>query len=247
MERKGTERRQPLADLKEIKEFLTRYSNFRFQGLDREVRDFQMAFGYLRSAMETFKELKRKYDRQVAPCFNIFEILDVQRLEVQTHSRFLAELLDPDGSHGQGNYFLSSFLESIIAFPKQPIRSGHWEVETEKSTHQGNLDIVISNYQDRYIVVIENKIYAGNQPDQLERYHNWLINHSHFSHANRRRLVYLTLDGREYQSQTSPPVPHLRVSHKTQIAKWLTDVVKGVPASPVRLIIRQYLATIDAL
>ena len=237
-----------MADLAQIREFVTRYHDFRTEGTERRLREFQTGFGHLRSALEIIGGLKRKHDRQVAPTFNIFKILGVQHLEVRTHSRLLAELLDPDGSHGQGDYFLQSFLKrDPIAFPDEAIRSRYWEVETEKSTHKGNLDIVISNYQNRHIVVIENKIYAGDQPDQLERYHEWLIKHPQFSDAGRRRLVYLTLDGREYRSQTSSPVPHCPVSYKTHVTEWLTDLVQGVPASPVRHILGQYLATIGAL
>lgn len=34
--------------------------------------------------------------------FNIFSILKMETDEVKTHSAFLAELLNPKGSHGQG-------------------------------------------------------------------------------------------------------------------------------------------------
>lgn len=42
--------------------------------------------------------------------FNIFSILRAQRDETATHSRFLAELLDPAGRHGEGTRFLEEFI-----------------------------------------------------------------------------------------------------------------------------------------
>ena len=41
--------------------------------------------------------------------FNIFDVLKLSTSEVRTHSAFLAELLNPEGSHGQGDIFLRLF------------------------------------------------------------------------------------------------------------------------------------------
>ncbi len=43
--------------------------------------------------------------------FNVFKILKVETKEVKTHSAFIAELLNPQGSHGQGDVFLKLFVE----------------------------------------------------------------------------------------------------------------------------------------
>ena len=45
--------------------------------------------------------------------FNIFEILDRTTDEVKGHSAFLGELLDSNGTHGQGNLFLNAFLQLL--------------------------------------------------------------------------------------------------------------------------------------
>ena len=46
--------------------------------------------------------------------FNIFKVLKVERKEVQTHSAFLSELLNSDGTHGLQDYFLNIFLQLQI-------------------------------------------------------------------------------------------------------------------------------------
>src|SRR5690606_1578346 len=45
--------------------------------------------------------------------FNIFSLLQVETDEVRTHSRFIAELLNPNGTHNQGDVFLKKFLQSF--------------------------------------------------------------------------------------------------------------------------------------
>ncbi|WP_417601041.1 PD-(D/E)XK nuclease family protein [Owenweeksia hongkongensis] len=45
--------------------------------------------------------------------FNIFSILNMETNEVKTHSTFLAELLNPHGSHSMGETFLQLFLNKF--------------------------------------------------------------------------------------------------------------------------------------
>lgn len=45
--------------------------------------------------------------------FNVFRLLRMEEDEVRLHSRFIAELLDPKGSHGQGSAFLELFLRQV--------------------------------------------------------------------------------------------------------------------------------------
>tara|TARA_B100000378_G_C17903478_1_gene363522 strand:- start:115 stop:366 length:252 start_codon:yes stop_codon:yes gene_type:complete len=45
--------------------------------------------------------------------FNVFSILNMEHKENGTHSAFLGELLNPNGSHSKGNLFLQLFLQTI--------------------------------------------------------------------------------------------------------------------------------------
>lgn len=49
--------------------------------------------------------------------FNVFEILKLQSNENRTHSAFIAELLNPHGSHLIGTTFLKLFLEVTDLLP----------------------------------------------------------------------------------------------------------------------------------
>jgi hypothetical protein len=60
--------------------------------------------------------------------FNVFSILGLERNENRTHSAFLAELLNPFGSHLMGNKFLEYFLGII---PETAIDIKTVKVKTE--------------------------------------------------------------------------------------------------------------------
>ena len=45
--------------------------------------------------------------------FNVFNTIGLRTEEVRLHSAFIAELLNPKGSHGLSYHFLQAFLETI--------------------------------------------------------------------------------------------------------------------------------------
>jgi len=115
--------------------------------------------------------------------FNVFQTLELQTKEL-SHSKIIAEFLNPQGSHGKGNTFLKSFLNLIGIAEYQKFENA--TVETEKITKDGRIDIAITGNQAA--IIIENKIYAGDQEKQLARYRQ------SFPDA---KIIYLTLDGHE--------------------------------------------------
>ena len=129
--------------------------------------------------------------------FNIFSILNLSSSEVRLHSNFIAELLNPKGTHSFKNEFLELFLaklKKIISVESlESFISENAIIEVEKSTGLinenytigGRLDIVITDRKGKRII-IENKIFAGDQENQLLRYYNF---------DKKAILLYLTLDG----------------------------------------------------
>ena len=111
--------------------------------------------------------------------YNIFNDLHMMSDEVHLHSSFLATLLDPKGSHGQGNLFLKAFLDMLSAVERKSQASLDFDitsVEVEKSIGTldeetgGRIDLYITD--GKYQIIIENKIYAGDQINQMKRYWN---------------------------------------------------------------------------
>ena len=140
-----------------------------------------------------------KKEKEEGKCFNVFSALNICSDEVRLHSRLLATLLNPKANHGLENEFLKSFLialglpEDYITYCKEQIVERPIGEVTEATG--GRIDIIL---EDRgHAVIIENKIYAGDQPNQLLRYHNYGV--KTFG-ENNFKLVYLTL----YGSDPSP-------------------------------------------
>ena len=130
------------------------------------------------------KERIQKEERQKrGEYFNIFSVLRLETKEVRLHSAFLAELLNPEGSHGLGKQFLELFLNMVVRKNKEE----SFDFETEKpkvyveyyigiisedKKSGGRIDLLIEDGKGN-AVIIENKINAGDQEYQLLRYDNF--------------------------------------------------------------------------
>ena len=192
--------------------------------------------------------LKDKYEGLAAVTgedYNVFSILGVETDEVRTHSAFLADLLNPQGSHRQGAVFLKLFLEL-----KAVKNSEHGEyknpetfqVTKEGSTYQGRIDILLE--KNDACIVIENKIYAEDQDAQMERYYDYAT--SKRLSEEQIKLVYLTLDGSPPSKGSLGKLPEERVkclSYNKDIINWLEDCMKLQEVqriSSIREILFQY-------
>ena len=70
---------------------------------------------HIESLLSKVKLVVDKYDeieRITGEKYNIFSILGLSSDEL-AHSRFLANLLNPQGSHGQGDIYLKLFFECM--------------------------------------------------------------------------------------------------------------------------------------
>lgn len=178
--------------------------------------------------------------------FNVFRILGLETREVRTHSAFIAELLSPIGSHGLQDTFLKLFLP-LLKFPE--FESSQARVVVEQFIGHIDADYMQGGRIDLYLesagryIFIENKIYAGDQFNQLWRYHQ---------HQPTARLVYLTLDGSEppawSTSQQLPIGSYIVLSYKHHIKQWLEECRQVSSIHPVvRETITQYLNLITGL
>ena len=189
-----------------------------------------------------------KKEKEEGKRFNVFSALNMCSDEMRLHSRLLATLLNPKASHGLGNEFLKLFLialglpEDYITYCKEQIVERTIGEVTE--TTGGRIDIIL---EDRgHAVIIENKIYAGDQPNQLLRYHNYGV--KTFG-ENNFKLVYLTLYG-------SDPSPYslggehfefIKLSYEQNILKLLEKLVKTLPQKPVHSTVEDYITIIKQL
>ena len=184
--------------------------------------------------------------------YNIFKILDLQTSEVRLHSAFLAELLNPERAHGLKDKFLQAFIKDVIQkneqFSSFELETSSTEVVVEfpigpiynDGTTGGRLDILLKDIKGKAII-IENKIYAGDQDNQLLRYNNY--GKDEFNEGN-YILLYLTLEQRtpsEY-STGNEDFDYVCINYKNHILKWLEHCVELAARHPlVRETIQQYI------
>ena len=88
--------------------------------------------------------------------------------EVRLHSRFIYSMLNPSGLHYQNDAFLKLFLNELPAEFDKFKNQSNWNVFREK----GNIDLLIHN--NEYYIIIENKINAPDQYQQITRYINFV-------------------------------------------------------------------------
>lgn len=121
------------------------------------------------SRVSTLRKARSLFADQLAPDFRIFDYLRTDELGL---SRCLVDLLDPQGRHGQKRLFLDMFLNRIGA-ADWAATSRCQKVSPEKMIDNGRkIDIYVEF--DQGLVGIENKPWAGDQPQQLSDYAKWL-------------------------------------------------------------------------
>ena len=180
--------------------------------------------------------------------FNVFNTIGLRTEEVRLHSAFIAELLNPQGSHGLSNLFLQSFLKQMglpydyVTDAKGIIKERY--VGQKTKTEGGRIDIIIED--GNHAIIIENKIFAKDQGNQLLRY----FNYGRKQFPKGFELVYLTLDGVEPDEKSlgKKDFPIKYMSYKDDIVDWLEECVKIAQEKPLaQAVIIQYRELVKQL
>ena len=143
-----------------------------------------------------------------APRLSIFQLLAPNENAL---SRVLAELLDPRGSHGQGELFLNEFLRQAKLPLVSPAEARHVRVRREFTTHkQRRIDIVVET--PNAVLGIENKPWAAQQEKQLFDYdpciRDWI--------AEGRRCALMFISDQEPKERVQSLI---QISYRQDIAR----------------------------
>jgi len=142
--------------------------------------------------------------------FNIFDALRIVNREVK-HSDFLAWLLDPNESHGQGGLFLRAILMDLFktarkkgfSCPVSPIELDGEELRgVEIRREWRHIDLLVRCDQPLFVVAIENKIKSGEHSNQLSRYQEAVT--GEFGTVP-SMYVFLTIEGDEASEEDWVP------------------------------------------
>lgn len=181
--------------------------------------------------------------------YNLFEILKIETNEVK-HSAFIADLLDINGYHSQGDKFLRIFINVLRKLNKLPLAFPEFNYSCVKTEIEkfigyttylegGRIDILISDYSTA--IVIENKIYAADQHNQLIRYDTYARKYKDY------KILYLNLEGKAAENQDYD-IEYINITYREVIIPWLEECIKECVAKPkIRESIAQYIQTIKYL
>lgn len=141
----------------------------------------EQLLGDVSFGMGTLRTARKRFSAQLAPEFRIFDYLRTDEMGV---SQCIADLLDPNGKHGQGSVFLDAFLRNLGPSATWATSGELFKVSTEEQANgQRRIDIYLQFGNG--IIGIENKPWAGDQDQQLSDYadhlrkaagvNNWLL------------------------------------------------------------------------
>jgi len=152
--------------------------------------------------------LRRSSDlrTQEMPDFNVFNMLGIARREVVATAMW-KNLLDPNGSHEQGDLFLRPFLELLDDKLKwmeadfhayASLSMGSWISSAEEFVRKvqerdkdGRVDVYLKHLNDYSAIAIEYKIDASDQERQVSRYSD----HLKKCKFKQSHVVYITTTG----------------------------------------------------
>lgn len=197
---------------------------------------------------ENLDLIKRKYDilHSFEDEFNIFSILRNERDEVNLHSKFIGDLLK---NKSFGDIFLKLFLEAIeIKIDEEINKNIYLEYGVSDN---GRIDILlkINSKSFKRAVIIENKIDAGDQWQQLQRYVEAMKKEGYSK--DEITIVYLTLAGdtpSNYSLGCIQDEEVIKLSYKEHIISWIEKCIKEVAVIPsLRETLIQYKKLLEKL
>lgn len=111
--------------------------------------------------------------------FNPFVDTNLAKSEVR-HLNFVTNLINPNGSHMQGNMFLKVFIDELLAFKhlqknihlKNFCDINNIKIQTEYNVGNGRIDMWLEN--DEFIIAIEGKTETEDHYGQLKKYDTFL-------------------------------------------------------------------------
>src|SRR5690554_2369116 len=245
---------------KTIEEFLEEYPALNIELEQTRISENIPKFDKL---LDEFTQMKSEYhlwNKDVAERYNIFKVLNIRHAETKTHTPYLINLLNPKGSHAQGLLFFNLFIDKIAPQSKrylfQNLKIHNLILREEKHTVDGRLDIFIESFgrEEKFVIVIENKINAKDQDLQLSRYYRYCKGRG-FTDDN-ILLIYLTKEGEnakgysmviDDQERLKKADVLIDISYHNEMSKIMKMYIDKLESSKVRFIAQQYLDIIKTI
>lgn len=180
--------------------------------------------------------------------FNLISILGMENNERYTHSNIIAELLNAKGSHTFGNKFFELFLEQV-GISNFDITDYHVITEEyfpnvkcgDEESMRTFLDIVIKERNTGRVILIENKIWAKDQFEQLERYYEchkdkivklFYLNVHQYDYTFSLENLERELNEVEENEMQKIKKVYQSISYETIIKNWLANCIVASSEKP---------------
>ena len=155
----------------------------------RRYREFVVG---LKPRLDAARNLERELNRHLAHRFNVMDYVRTDELGL---SRLVADLLNPNASHGQGPLFLQALLDNLKLTKRWAgLHPDGARVSLERViAAQRRIDVYVQipGGDGLYCLAIENKPYAGDQENQVRDY----LEHLARKFQERFLLIYLSPAG----------------------------------------------------
>lgn len=212
-----------------------------------ELRPF---FAAVSHSAERADEQQRRRDKRQATGFNVFDLIEPDENKL---SDILADLLNPKGSHGQGDLFLRLLLQQLDLGSSTKL-TGDATVQREAPTHgiekyRRRMDVLV---EAGMLLAIENKVDSSEQQDQVKDY----LEHLRYcTRRSRRRgvLIYLTPDGRRPESLERAAFDEAEADgslrcwgYQVQLREWLEQCRSQCTALKIRVFLSDFVAYIES-
>lgn len=244
----------PISDFSKL---LNEFSNLTREHSSNESNVLLEKFTYLIHSYSPLYENLTKQLKAETPHYNIFEILKVEFLEAKVHTPILTDLLKPNGIHYQGELFSTEFLKMIDNnLVTKNYDSSYLYVKDEFKTPLGIIDILIHYIhpikENRFVVIIENKINAQDQKDQLSRYYDYVSKYIKYDET-RIKIVYLSTDYKGPSNYSISETLRSKLSHTNNfkhlrynpdIIRWLNICLEQIKSERLRQTLFQYITSI---
>ena len=210
--------------------------------------------------MKSFKskivKIVEKYNCKDFDGYNIFRVLKLTNNEVKTQSRIIADLLNPTSKfHNQGKDFLNLFLKIVLNDENFLLDyEVHVEYDLRKkealilddSNVFGRIDIFLEENNSSKAILIENKVYAKDQKNQLERYYKFCS--KKYGDSKNFKIIYINQFGNEYKTKDEELKKQIvTIGYNTEINEWLEACVEISKDENQKVIIKQLINTNDYL
>lgn len=177
--------------------------------------------------------------------FNVFETLGIVNMEIR-HSNVLGWLFSPNEQHGFSDAFIKRFMQEVVQGydgtegtldPLKVLLCDYHDLIVSREWQ--NIDLLAISEFNRFVLVIENKVWSRESKHQLNKYYE-IIQYNFPGYH--QVFVYLTPFGDE--ASNSEIWTSMDYSRLMQTIEYCLESRQNMMENSVRLFIEQYMDTL---